>query len=288
MSETAKKLIFITGFLTTDSDQLLELNWGLYDTSLRQSKAEVMKVILPSIEMHDLEYFTKSTNEIKYHLQDVIKELNLFIETNNSNDLVVIFQGSRIKAKLISEFTNENFNISLFNNSLDITEEFKKYFKIQSEYDCESDSVLTDIIKFLKLSPTSLMRKSVTDLNLITRIANKLIKEGHKFILKDTKNNQVADLTDNNANIYNKNINSEILSRYNLAEAIYTEKTFYLKIIGVPLNYLKEGLIRILSNFFVESEDIVIIYDLYGQYSGKCIVRVFDEMDFFEMLSNIN
>lgn len=227
MSSGAKKLIVITGYVTRESNTLIELNWCMYDVMSRESKNESTHIINPSnIERTtDSEIIQLKANllsfEITNKLENVLTLLNNFIEeeldlinkkfsSNAINSIVIVFNNLEIKNNLISSYNYFDIKYSkAFDYSINIVNEFLSFYNIKdidalySLSNLESLNnnkldLLNHMLNYYNLNINLSKRDSITELNSIVRIINKMCKDNHKFIvqnisLNNDDNNEIED-----------------------------------------------------------------------------------------------
>lgn len=245
------KLIILTGLISssdTVSDACLtELNWCIYDLQTKEYKSESTNII--KTDINSLE----TSLEIHLPIFTVLGSFSDFIKKETSNcKSALIINSSLVRQKCIEEFDKLGLSLPpIFSSCIDLIDQFKKFYKVNSELlNVPSDQVLNKILQYFNLKPSNSIRFSINELNSMTRIVNKLVKDGCVFSVSSPPPSTCVEKS-----AQSKDKEEITLCLPNQFEQYYfTQKEYYLKIKGVPNSFLKFQMKNLVSSYNVSSD----------------------------------
>jgi hypothetical protein len=328
-------LTIVTGLSLSDNN-LVELNWCIYNISTKEIQYESSNVIKLSKSIDALSNEDKSiliTNMLadfsqSTPLQSVIKlfndsikniQQNINEKTKQVKTIGFIFQSEKIENCLVNCFRSiketdycETSKLLIY-NKYDLFNEFCKFYKLEKQIFFEeeiSKSYLIKMLEYFNLKVINSSKTSCTELNSIARIVNKMNRDGFVFKIqvsikssinyleeedKNKNSNSIILLKENNDtskredNLVDKMDSKAIEETIRLFKNNFNNPEFqYVKISVFPSYANKIPIFNLIKKYNVDENDIVKCVDLYGRQCGVYLVRVLDDYDFNELLSNMN
>jgi hypothetical protein len=155
----------------------------------------------------------------------------------------------------------------IFNKNMSLVSEFKNFYKLDAINEKEEVNV-NDLLVHLALKETESSTPSLKILNTIARIVNRMIKDGYVFKAS----------TFNTIKRQNNTFNINIAENKN--------KTYYLRFKNIPTYFSVIDFKSQFHSFYVNENDIVIAYDIYGRKTGEVCIKVHNEPDYTEILTS--
>ena len=289
-------LLIISGLFY--KNELIEMNCCAYDIQKKQISTETAFYIQPENIANIKELMEKSQidkkkgSEPKYiSLEEAINKLNKIIKdnyTSKNNNFGIVYVNTDLIRILYDNLEIKNFI------SFNLFESFNDYYHKKYE-------TLNKILSELNLKQNNNSPPCPKELKTMTRIINKIVKEGKIFYIPENEQNYDKNifersnniLNDNNSNNYNCFIeikNNENLKVNQSEESISDPdiQCYYIRIKNFP-NYINKNDVKdLLYQFEIDYNDIVLSYNIFGKKTGDVIIRLFNLEQYKEIFTSYN
>ena len=313
VSNTINHLLLISGLFY--KNELIEINCCGYDINKKQIGTETAFYIQPKLftnikELMEISQIDESkTQNIQYiSLDEAINKLKKIITDNyinKSNNFGIIYVNKELINLLYEKLEIKNLI------SFNLFESFNDYYHKKYE-------TLNKILSELNLKQNNNIPPCPKELKTMTRIINKMVKEGKIFyipeIISDNNNSKFSNGKQNKSNdgsnTMNKNgkISSDNNSNFyidinngNNAEVPQTPATkiettlidpdiqcYYIRIKNFPIYINKIDVKDLLYQFEINDNDIVLSYNIFGKKTGDVIIRLFNLEQYKEIFTSYN
>ena len=265
------KLILVSGYYTKVNTIFTELHWCLFDISKKACVSECDNTIRPDDPNEsDPEIIALKNNlsklEISSSCEEVITQFNNFCNLFTPTNTGVMFYCYALRDAIVDKM--KNYNIvpsSLIYYKVNFQEQFKKFYKIDdSVFGPISSPNYKNILSQLNLKPIQSITQAKTTLQNMLRLSNKATKDGFKVFFFEKIDFDKNDKT-------------------NYLDFCKKEKDYFLKVIGLPLEYISKLHNDLLDDCHVTESDISVIYNIYGKYNDEIIIKISGNADFYEL-----
>ena len=246
-----------------------------------------------SININELMEISKidKNKEPKYvSFEEAMNKLNNLIKENyiekNYNYGIVYINDDLIKI-LYDNLEQKNFI------SYNLFDSFNDYY--HKKYDN-----LNKILSELNLKPNTNTSPCTKELKSMTRIINKMVKEGKIFYVPELtkveiKGNAPINKEDNNLN-KNSNISTGMKIENNFATDAQSDNNklnpdipnYFIRFKNFPSYINKIDIKDLLYQYEINENDIVLSYDIFGKKTGGAIVRLYNLEEYKEIFSCFN
>jgi hypothetical protein len=204
--------------------------------------------------------------ETSENLSDTLDKFTKFIKdsfiSSNQSLAFVTKDNNLINEQLINECKIKGITLSpIFEKNINLLKEFKNFYKVENLND---DVNLSELLNYLSLKQTDSTTPTLFTLNTIARIVNRMIKDGHIFKIKSEK----------------------VKHDHNIITQDKKQKYFYLRFKNLPLFYGTKDFLSQFYVYMIYESDIVISYDIFGRKTGEFCLKLYNENDFNEILTN--
>ncbi len=280
-----------------ENSRIIHICWGIYDIKKKILTDEMEYYIKPSkaIELsEEIIAKTNISNEILNSsgitLSDAIHKLNeaiyLNFITKNSSFCFVTYQDLPLMNILPKDAKEAGFKLANhFLSFFEITEEFRKTYKITTSF-----PTLNGYLHFLKYKETQEKNIGLIENKSILRLIHRLVDDGHIFQNPKILNPLHQLVTEKqdplvpSTSYQNKKWSTFIKGR-NPEMFRNPCKKWYIRLRGLPYTSKKFEIIEFLRGIRVSEEEIALLYDIEGKFSGEAYVQLHNEPDFKEALS---
>jgi len=296
-TKTINHLLIVSGLF--HKNELIEMNCCGYDVLKKHISAETIFYIQPKtisnikelMEISQIE--KKKEQEIKYiSLEEAINKLNTIIKdnyTNKNHNFGLIYVNNDLVKILYEKLEIKDFI------SFNLFDSFNDYYHKKYE-------TLNKILSELNLKQNNNYPPCPKELKTMTRIINKMIKEGkifyipEKIIIPESKkkdNNNVKNKVNNSKNIINFYIDlkSEDNNKINQSEDKMLDtdiQCYYIRFKNFPEYINKIDIKDLLYQFEIDDNDIVLSYNILGKKTGDIIIRLFNLEQYKEIFTSYN
>ena len=296
-TKTINHLLIVSGLF--HKNELIEMNCCGYDVLKKHISAETIFYIQPKtisnikelMEISQIE--KKKEQEIKYiSLEEAINKLNTIIKdnyTSKNHNFGLIYVNNDLVKILYEKLEIKDFI------SFNLFDSFNDYYHKKYE-------TLNKILSELNLKQNNNYPPCPKELKTMTRIINKMIKEGkifyipEKIIIPESKkkdNNNVKNKVNNSKNIINFYIDlkSEDNNKINQSEDKMLDtdiQCYYIRFKNFPEYINKIDIKDLLYQFEIDDNDIVLSYNILGKKTGDIIIRLFNLEQYKEIFTSYN
>ena len=294
-------LLIIAGLF--DNSNLIEMSCCNYNINKKQMSSETSFYIKPSNNSNINDLIEKSKidkNKLpnpKYiSLEECIDKLNKlikdnFVSKNNSFGIV---------------YVNKDL-LNILKQKLEIKDLiiFNLYEVFNENYHKKCDS-LNKILSELNLKQNNNLPPCPKELKTMTRIINKMIKNGKTFCFPENIEKNLESNSKLDSNIKNdillqninineskenkeKNNNMDIeLNQLETANSIQDIQCYYIRFKNFPDYINKIDIKDLLYQYDIEDNDIVISYNILGKRTGDVILRLYNIDQYKEIFTSYN
>ena len=295
-------LLLISGFF--DGNDLIEMNCCSYNVNKKQISSETAFYIKPNENSNISDLIAKSKIDKKKEqnpqyisLEENIIKLDKIIKDNyiNKNNSFGIIYVNKDLLNILKEKL-ELKNLISFN-----------LFEVFNEYYHKKCDTLNKILSELNLKQNNSLPPCPKELKTMTRIINKIIKNGKIFYIPENKEeiistNQKIEIqikNDNITNIKDKNPNENYISKeinkmdieLNQLETMESMQDFpcyYIRFKNFPEYINKIDIKELLYQYDIDDKDIVLSYNILGKSTGDIIIRLYNLDQYKEILTSYN
>ena len=295
-------LLLISGFF--DGNDLIEMNCCSYNVNKKQISSETAFYIKPNENSNISDLIAKSKIDKKKEqnpqyisLEENIIKLDKIIKDNyiNKNNSFGIIYVNKDLLNILKEKL-ELKNLISFN-----------LFEVFNEYYHKKCDTLNKILSELNLKQNNSLPPCQKELKTMTRIINKIIKNGKIFYIPENKEeiistNQKIEIqikNDNIINIKDKNPNENYISKeinkmdieLNQLETMESMQDFpcyYIRFKNFPEYINKIDIKELLYQYDIDDKDIVLSYNILGKSTGDIIIRLYNLDQYKEILTSYN
>ena len=294
-------LLIIAGLF--DNSNLIEMSCCNYNINKKQMSSETSFYIKPTNNSNINDLIEKSKidkNKLpnpKYiSLEECIDKLNKlikdnFVSKNNSFGIV---------------YVNKDL-LNILKQNLEIKDLiiFNLYEVFNENYHKKCDS-LNKILSELNLKQNNNLPPCPKELKTMTRIINKMIKNGKTFCFPENIEKNLESNSKLDSNIKNdillqninineskenkeKNNNMDIeLNQLETANSIQDIQCYYIRFKNFPDYINKIDIKDLLYQYDIEDNDIVISYNILGKRTGDVILRLYNIDQYKEIFTSYN
>ena len=294
-------LLIIAGLF--DNSNLIEMSCCNYNINKKQMSSETSFYIKPTNNSNINDLIEKSKidkNKLpnpKYiSLEECIDKLNKlikdnFVSKNNSFGIV---------------YVNKDL-LNILKQNLEIKDLiiFNLYEVFNENYHKKCDS-LNKILSELNLKQNNNLPPCPKELKTMTRIINKMIKNGKTFCFPENIEKNLESNSKLDSNIKNdillqninineskenkeKNNNMDIeLNQLETANSIQDIQCYYIRFKNFPDYINKIDIKDLLYQYDIEDNDIVISYNILGKRTGDIILRLYNIDQYKEIFTSYN
>ena len=294
-------LLIIAGLF--DNSNLIEMSCCNYNINKKQMSSETSFYIKPSNNSNINDLIEKSKidknklpNPQYISMEECIDKLNKlikdnFVSKNNSFGIV---------------YVNKDL-LNILKQKLEIKDLiiFNLYEVFNENYHKKCDS-LNKILSELNLKQNNNLPPCPKELKTMTRIINKMIKNGKTFCVPENieknlesnsklESNIKNDILFQNININEikenkeKNNNMDIeLNQLETANSIQDIQCYYIRFKNFPDYINKIDIKDLLYQYDIEDNDIVISYNILGKRTGDVILRLYNIDQYKEIFTSYN
>ena len=294
-------LLLIAGLF--DNSNLIEMSCCCYNINKKQMSSETSFYIKPNNNSNINDLIEKSKidknkqpNPQYISLEECLDNLNKLIKDNfiNKNNNVGIIYVNKDLLNILKEKL-EIKNIIIFN-----------LFEVFNEnYHKKCDS-LNKILSELNLKQNNNLPPCPKELKTMTRIINKMIKNGKVFYIPENleKNSDSSHKLDSNLKndilIQNININENQenkeknnsmdieLNQLETTNSMQDIQCYYIRFKNFPDYINKIDIKDLLYQYDIEDNDIVLSYNILGKRTGDIILRLYNIDQYKEIFSSYN
>ena len=296
-------LLLISGFF--DGKDLIEMNCCSYNIHKKQISSETAFYIKPNENSNIDDLIEKSKIDKKKEpnpqyitLEESINKLDKIIKDNyiNKNNTFGIIYVNKDLLNILKEKLEPNNFIS-FN----LYEVFNEYY--HKKYDS-----LNKILSELNLKQNNSLPPCPKELKTMTRIINKIIKNGKIFYIPENKEEKISSnqkieiqiKIDNNRSIKDNNLNeknnskeindkTEVeLNQLETLASIQDIPCYYIRFKNFPDYINKIDIKELLYQYDIDDNDIVLSYNILGKRTGDIIIRLYNLEQYKEIFTGYN
>ena len=294
-------LLLIAGLF--DNSNLIEMSCCCYNINKKQMSSETSFYIKPNNNSNINDLIEKSKidknkqpNPQYIPLEECLDNLNKLIKDNfiNKNNNFGIIYVNKDLLNILKEKL-EIKNIIIFN-----------LFEVFNEnYHKKCDS-LNKILSELNLKQNNNLPPCPKELKTMTRIINKMIKNGKVFYIPenleknlDSSHNSDLNLKNDiliqniniNENKENKEKNNSMdieLNQLETTNSMQDIQCYYIRLKNFPDYINKIDIKDLLYQYDIEDNDIVLSYNILGKKTGDIILRLYNIDQYKEIFSSYN
>ena len=294
-------LLLIAGLF--DNSNLIEMSCCCYNINKKQMSSETSFYIKPNNNSNINDLIEKSKidknkqpNPQYIPLEECLDNLNKLIKDNfiNKNNNFGIIYVNKDLLNILKEKL-EIKNIIIFN-----------LFEVFNEnYHKKCDS-LNKILSELNLKQNNNLPPCPKELKTMTRIINKMIKNGKVFYIPENleknldsshkldsnlKNDIIIQNININENKENKEKNNSMdieLNQLETTNSMQDIQCYYIRFKNFPDYINKIDIKDLLYQYDIEDNDIVLSYNILGKRTGDIILRLYNTDQYKEIFSSYN
>ena len=294
-------LLLIAGLF--DNSNLIEMSCCCYNINKKQMSSETSFYIKPNNNSNINDLIEKSKidknkqpNPQYISLEECLDNLNKLIKDNfvNKNNNFGIIYVNKDLLNILKEKL-EIKNIIIFN-----------LFEVFNEnYHKKCDS-LNKILSELNLKQNNNLPPCPKELKTMTRIINKMIKNGKVFYIPENleknldsshksdsnlKNDILIQNINSNENQENKEKNNSMdieLNQLETTNSMQDIQCYYIRFKNFPDYINKIDIKDLLYQYDIEDNDIVLSYNILGKRTGDIILRLYNIDQYKEIFSSYN
>ena len=294
-------LLLIAGLF--DNSNLIEMSCCCYNINKKQMSSETSFYIKPNNNSNINDLIEKSKidknkqpNPQYISLEECLDNLNKLIKDNfvNKNNNFGIIYVNKDLLNILKEKL-EIKNIIIFN-----------LFEVFNEnYHKKCDS-LNKILSELNLKQNNNLPPCPKELKTMTRIINKMIKNGKVFYIPENleknsdsshkldsnlKNDIIIQNININENKENKEKNNSMdieLNQLETTNSMQDIQCYYIRFKNFPDYINKIDIKDLLYQYDIEDNDIVLSYNILGKRTGDIILRLYNTDQYKEIFSSYN
>jgi len=294
-------LLLIAGLF--DNSNLIEMSCCCYNINKKQMSSETSFYIKPNNNSNINDLIEKSKidknkqpNPQYISLEECLDNLNKLIKDNfiNKNNNFGIIYVNKDLLNILKEKL-EIKNIIIFN-----------LFEVFNEnYHKKCDS-LNKILSELNLKQNNNLPPCPKELKTMTRIINKMIKNGKVFYIPENleknldsshkldsnlKNDIIIQNININENKENKEKNNSMdieLNQLETTNSMQDIQCYYIRFKNFPDYINKIDIKDLLYQYDIEDNDIVLSYNILGKRTGDIILRLYNIDQYKEIFSSYN
>ena len=294
-------LLLIAGLF--DNSNLIEMSCCCYNINKKQMSSETSFYIKPNNNSNINDLIEKSKidknkqpNPQYIPLEECLDNLNKLIKDNfiNKNNNFGIIYVNKDLLNILKEKL-EIKNIIIFN-----------LFEVFNEnYHKKCDS-LNKILSELNLKQNNNLPPCPKELKTMTRIINKMIKNGKVFYIPENleknldsshksdsnlKNDILIQNINSNENQENKEKNNSMdieLNQLETTNSMQDIQCYYIRFKNFPDYINKIDIKDLLYQYDIEDNDIVLSYNILGKRTGDIILRLYNKDEYKEIFSSYN
>ena len=294
-------LLLIAGLF--DNSNLIEMSCCCYNINKKQMSSETSFYIKPNNNSNINDLIEKSKidknkqpNPQYIPLEECLDNLNKLIKDNfiNKNNNFGIIYVNKDLLNILKEKL-EIKNIIIFN-----------LFEVFNEnYHKKCDS-LNKILSELNLKQNNNLPPCPKELKTMTRIINKMIKNGKVFYIPENleknldsshkldsnlKNDIIIQNININENKENKEKNNSMdieLNQLETTNSMQDIQCYYIRFKNFPDYINKIDIKDLLYQYDIEDNDIVLSYNILGKRTGDIILRLYNIDQYKEIFSSYN
>ena len=294
-------LLLIAGLF--DNSNLIEMSCCCYNINKKQMSSETSFYIKPNNNSNINDLIEKSKidknkqpNPQYISLEECLDHLNKLIKDNfvNKNNNFGIIYVNKDLLNILKEKL-EIKNIIIFN-----------LFEVFNEnYHKKCDS-LNKILSELNLKQNNNLPPCPKELKTMTRIINKMIKNGKVFYIPENleknldsshkldsnlKNDIIIQNININENKENKEKNNSMdieLNQLETTNSMQDIQCYYIRFKNFPDYINKIDIKDLLYQYDIEDNDIVLSYNILGKRTGDIIMRLYNTDQYKEIFSSYN
>jgi len=294
-------LLLIAGLF--DNSNLIEMSCCCYNINKKQMSSETSFYIKPNNNSNINDLIEKSKidknkqpNPQYISLEECLDNLNKLIKDNfiNKNNNFGIIYVNKDLLNILKEKL-EIKNIVIFN-----------LFEVFNEnYHKKCDS-LNKILSELNLKQNNNLPPCPKELKTMTRIINKMIKNGKVFYIPENleknldsshksdsnlKNDILIQNININENKENKEKNNSMdieLNQLETTNSMQDIQCYYIRFKNFPDYINKIDIKDLLYQYDIEDNDIVLSYNILGKRTGDIILRLYNIDQYKEIFSSYN
>ena len=294
-------LLLIAGLF--DNSNLIEMSCCCYNINKKQMSSETSFYIKPNNNSNINDLIEKSKidknkqpNPQYIPLEECLDNLNKLIKDNfiNKNNNFGIIYVNKDLLNILKEKL-EIKNIIIFN-----------LFEVFNEnYHKKCDS-LNKILSELNLKQNNNLPPCPKELKTMTRIINKMIKNGKVFYIPENleknldsshksdsnlKNDILIQNINSNENQENKEKNNSMdieLNQLETTNSMQDIQCYYIRFKNFPDYINKIDIKDLLYQYDIEDNDIVLSYNILGKRTGDIILRLYNIDQYKEIFSSYN
>ena len=294
-------LLLIAGLF--DNSNLIEMSCCCYNINKKQMSSETSFYIKPNNNSNINDLIEKSKidknkqpNPQYISLEECLDNLNKLIKDNfiNKNNNFGIIYVNKDLLNILKEKL-EIKNIIIFN-----------LFEVFNEnYHKKCDS-LNKILSELNLKQNNNLPPCPKELKTMTRIINKMIKNGKVFYIPENleknldsshksdsnlKNDILIQNINSNENQENKEKNNSMdieINQIETTNSMQDIQCYYIRFKNFPDYINKIDIKDLLYQYDIEDNDIVLSYNILGKRTGDIILRLYNTDQYKEIFSSYN
>ncbi len=294
-------LLLIAGLF--DNSNLIEMSCCCYNINKKQMSSETSFYIKPNNNSNINDLIEKSKidknkqpNPQYISLEECLDNLNKLIKDNfiNKNNNFGIIYVNKDLLNILKEKL-EIKNIIIFN-----------LFEVFNEnYHKKCDS-LNKILSELNLKQNNNLPPCPKELKTMTRIINKMIKNGKVFYIPENleknldsshksdsnlKNDILIQNINSNENQENKEKNNSMdieINQLETTNSMQDIQCYYIRFKNFPDYINKIDIKDLLYQYDIEDNDIVLSYNILGKRTGDIILRLYNIDQYKEIFSSYN